>query len=240
MPMPDHPEQGGGDQRRVEDDGCPDDVAVGARGLESFRQMAADQRQDDHPVQRHQEAARCGIVDRRDAALRRGGPEPGAEQKIERAPVEERMEDFLAQPAADALGIANPGKDEAGRDDERQQRHHVEQYGAPEGAQRRMADEAVEAFQSRPVQQEPHDVFRRQAGRHDSQQQEGRPAVHDVGQGGQMLAEGRNLLQREFKPVGQEREERSRGAFGAEGGPGRGRASPRRGEPAQRRCRCEP
>ena len=91
-PVPDHPEQAGGDQRRVEDDGRPGDLAAGARRLERARDMAADQRQDDHPVQRHQEAARRGIVDRRDATLRRAGPEPGAEQQVEGAPVEQRLE----------------------------------------------------------------------------------------------------------------------------------------------------
>ena len=239
-PVPDHPEQAGGDQRRVEDDGRPDDLAAGACRLERAGDMAADQRQDDHPVQRHQEAARRGIVDRRDAALRRAGSQPGAEQQVERAPVEERLEDLLAEPAADALGIADLGKDEAGGDYERQQRHHVEQHGEPEGAQRRMADQAVEAPEPRPAQQEARDVFRGQARHHDAQQQERGPAAHDVGQAGQMPAERGDLLQREFQPVGQERQERSRGAFGAEGGPGRSRAGPRRGETAQRRCRCEP
>jgi len=44
------------------------------------------------------------------------------------------------------------------------------------------------------------------------------PATHDVEQVGQMLAQRGDLLQGEFQPVGQERQERSRGAFGAEGG----------------------
>ena len=240
MPVPDHPEQAGRDQRRVEDDGRPGDLAAGARRLERAGDVATDQRQDDHPVQRHQQAARRGIVDRRDAALRRAGPEPGAEQEVERPPVEQRLEDLLAQLAADALGIADLGKDQAGSDHERQQRDHVEQHGKPEGAQRRVADQAVEAPEPRAAQQQARDVFRRQAGHHDAQQQERGPAAHDVGQVGQMLAQRGELLQREFQPLGQQRQERARGAFGAVGGLGRGRAGPRRGETAQRCCRGEP
>ena len=233
-PVPDHPEQAAGDQRRVEDDGRRGDLAAGAGRLERARDVAADQRQDDHPVQRHQEASRRGIIDRRDAALRRAGPKPGAEQQVEGAPVEQRLKDFLAEPAADALGIADLGEHEAGCDHERQQRDQVEQHGKPEGAQRRVADQAVEAFQPRPAQQAAGDIFRHKAGHHDAQQQQRGAAVDDAGQAGQMAAEGGDLLQREIQPLGQEREERARGALRTEGRPAPrpSRPTPRRNRPA--------
>ena len=114
-----------------------------------------------------------------------------------------------------ALGIADLGEDEAGGDRERDQRDDVEQHGAPEGAQRRVADQAVEAAQPRPAQQQAHGIFRRQAGHHDAQQQERGAAVDDVGQARQMPAQSGDLLQREFQPLGQELQERAGGAFGA-------------------------
>ena len=111
VPVPDDPKQAGRDQRRIEDDGRTGDFAAGARGHERAREVMADQRQDDHPVQRHQEAARLGIVDRCDAALRRARPEPGAEQEVEGAPVHEPLESLLSELARQALGIAHLGED---------------------------------------------------------------------------------------------------------------------------------
>jgi hypothetical protein len=200
----------------------------------------ADQRQDDHPVQSHQEAASLGIVDWRDAALRRARPEPGAEQEVEGAPVDECLENLLPELARQALGIADLGEDHAARDHERDQRNHVEQHGEPEGPERRVADQAVEAPQPGTAQQQAHGIFRRQAGDHDAQQQKHGAAVDDLGQARQMAAQSGDLLQREFQPLGQELQERARGAFGAVGRLGRGRAGPRRGETAQRRCPGEP
>ena len=216
------------------------DLAAGARGRERAREVVADQRQDDHPVQRHQEAARRGIVDRRDAALRRARPEPGAEQQVEGAPVDQRLEDLLPELAVDALGIADPGEDQAARDRERDQRDQVEHDGEPEGPERRMADQAVEAPAAGAAQQQAHDIFRHQTGDYDAQQQERGPAVDHVGQARQVRAQGGDLLQREFQPLGQELQERAGGAFGAVGRLGGGRAGPRRGETAQRRCNAVP
>ena len=107
--------------------------------------MMADQRQDDHPVQRRQEAARLGIVDGCDAALRRARSEPGAEQEVEGAPVDERLESLLPELARQALGIADLGEDQPAGDRERDQSDDIEQHGAPEGPERRVADQAVEA-----------------------------------------------------------------------------------------------
>ena len=87
----------------------------GAGVQQGAAEMAADQRQHDHPVEGDQQAARRRIVDRRDAAFRRGGPQPGAEQEVEGAPVEQRLEDLLAEQAADALGIADAGQRRRGR-----------------------------------------------------------------------------------------------------------------------------
>ena len=168
------------------------------------------------------------------------GPQPGAEQEVEGAPVDERLESLLPELARQALGIADLGEDQAAGDRERDQSDDVEQHGAPEGPERRVADQAVEAAQPGTAQQQAHGIFRRQARDHDAQQQEHGAAVDDVGQARQMAAESGDLLQREFQPLGQELQERARGAFGAIGGLGRSRAGPRRGETAQRRCPGEP
>ena len=97
-------------------------------------EMGAEQRQHDHPVEREQEAARRRIVDRDDAAFRRGGPQEGAKQQVEGAPVEQRLEDLLAEQMADALGIADAGQHDAAGDEQRDQGHDVEQQGRAEGA----------------------------------------------------------------------------------------------------------
>ena len=81
-------------------------------------EMGAEQRQHDHPVERDQEAARRRVVDRGDAAFRRGGPQEGAEQEVEGAPVEQRLEDLLAEQMPPMLwGSPMLGQHDAAGDD---------------------------------------------------------------------------------------------------------------------------
>ena len=108
---------------------------VGAGVQQGAAEMGAEQRQHDHPVERDQQAARRRIVDRGDAAFRRGGPQEGAEQEVEGAPVEQRLEDLLAEQVADALGIADAGQHDAAGDEQRHQGDDVEQQRRAEGAQ---------------------------------------------------------------------------------------------------------
>ena len=57
--------------------------------------LAPQHRQDDHDVQADQQARRGRVVDRRDAALRRVGMQPDAEDEIEAAPVEQAEQDLV-------------------------------------------------------------------------------------------------------------------------------------------------
>jgi hypothetical protein len=239
-PVPDHPEQAERDQRRIEDDGGADDRAAGAGDVEGTGGVTAEQRQHDHPVQRHQQATRRLIVDRCDAALGCGGPEPGPKQQVERAPVEDGLQDFLAEPAGNALRIADLCQNETASHGQCDQGGQVEQESPPEGAQRRMADQAVETFQAGAVEQQADGIFRRQPRHHDAQQEERGAAVDDVGQVRQVPAQRGDLLHRELQPLDQEFQEGIGAALGAVGCLRRGRAGPRRGENAQRRCNAVP
>ncbi len=185
--------------------------------------MGAEQRQHDHPVERDQQAARRRIVDRGNAAFGRGGPQEGAKQEVEGAPVEQRLEDLLAEQMADALGIADAGQHDAAGDEQRHQGDDVEQQGRPEGAKRRMADQAVDGPDAGAVQRQAHDGLGRQARDHDAQQQQERAAVDDVGQLYQVPAQRGDVVDGEVHALGQHLEE---GAVGGIGRLGRSRAGP--------------
>ena len=58
--------------------------------------------------------------------------------------VEQRLEDLLAEQVADALGVADAGQHDAAGDEQRHQGDNIEQQGRPEGAERRMTDQAVD------------------------------------------------------------------------------------------------
>jgi hypothetical protein len=231
--VPDHPQQAGRDQRRVEDDGGAHDVLRGTCVQQGAAEIGAEQRQHDHPVERDQQAARRRIVDRDDAAFRHGGPQEGAKQQIEGAPVEQRLEDLLAEQVADALAVADAGQHDPAGDEQRHQGDDVEQQGCPEGAERRTADQAVDGPDPGAAQRQARDGLGRQAGDHDAQQQQDRAAIDDIGQLHEMPAQPRDLMDGEIHPLGQDLEE---GAVGGIGRLGRGREGPFADEPADH-CR---
>ena len=136
------------DQRHVEHDGRRDHLRLAPVVSSSTSGMAADQRQDDHPVQADQQARRRRVVDRRDAALRRAGPEPGAEHEVERPPIEQ-AEGSPGPPAAARPGDRRPGQATRRAATTAPAGQDIEQYGMHEGAQRRMADHGGRRRRSR-------------------------------------------------------------------------------------------
>ncbi len=176
--------------------------------------MAGDQRQHDHPVERDQEAARRRIVDRGDAAFRRAGPQEGAEQEVEGAPVEQCLEDLLAELMADALGIADATQHDAAGDEQRYEGNDVEQQQAARKARSGEWPTRRSIVRTRArLKQQPRNGLGRQARGHDAEQQQSRAAVDDAGQLPQMPAQGGNLMDGEVHPLGQDLEEGAVGGY---------------------------
>ena len=161
-----------------------DDLAAGARGLERARDVArraaAGRPPSSAPTRRPRAV---GIVDRRDAALRRAGPEPGAEQEIEGAPVEQRLEDLLARACRGTLwGSPIWARTRRPATTSASSATTSSSTARPKARSGEWPTRRSKPLQPRPAQQQARDIFRGQAGHHDAQQQERGPAADDVGQ----------------------------------------------------------
>ena len=108
-PLPDDPDQAERDQRGVEDHRGAHRLVADAGARQGRRDVGPQQRQDDHEVERDQQAAGGGIADRRDPSLGIGRPQEGAEYQVEGAPVEQRQENLVAELAAPCPGARRDG-----------------------------------------------------------------------------------------------------------------------------------
>ncbi len=153
------------------------------------------------------------IVDRGDAAFRRPGRQEGAEQEVEGAPVEQCLEDLLAEQMADALGIADATQHDAAGDE---QRHEGDDVGskAARKPERRMARPDGRSCRTRArLSSSALASAARPATTMPSSSRAVRPSTI-TGRLPQMPAQGGDLMDGEIHPLGQDLEEGAVGGIG--------------------------
>ena len=197
-PVPDDGEQAHGDHDGEEKSGDLDRLGTGAGQLQGALLKVTRERQDDHEVEGGHQAMRGDVVDRRDTPGRRLGPQPDAEHEIEGPPVNQHHQELLAELAMESLPVTQLAEDKPAGDPQRRQGSGIEHRGARKSRNRGSADEAASL---QPTEQQPHQIFGRQARDDDARQQQRRLyARDDFRQSQQMRDQRGKVRDRHFQP----------------------------------------
>ncbi len=214
-PAPDDVEQPGGDERHEEDDRRRDHGRRRAGADHEHHQVTADHRQHDHDIQSDQQALRGVVVDRREAAFRRVGPQPRPEDKVETAPVDQRHQDLVGDPGMHGGIRADLAGDQPCGEPQGEQRQGIERHGVQEGPQRRLSGMAFEHPHPGALQDQPCELFGSETGDHDADQQRRHAEIEKTRQTLEVGDDAGNIAQRRVEPAERRIERHAQGTVAA-------------------------
>ncbi|MBN9515331.1 MAG: hypothetical protein J0H97_18125 [Alphaproteobacteria bacterium] len=137
------------------------------------------------------------------------------------------MQNHLAELMADAARVAShTAQNDPAGNSQSNQRQDIEQQGTEEGSERRIGHKPVECFATSPAQGKPRNEFRQEACNDDASHPDGRMTVEVAKQNHQMIAERRQLGERELEALGQQAQKICSSSLSARYRLRRGRDSP--------------